>query len=119
MFPPAGTPPPVHEEFDQEIKTLMNWSSTISNRRSEQALVPLPDTVYTAIMSSDLEQLACVIPDQVHPLCQRSLENFAAGELTVHSPAYTCNMVDSSLIPLVECLLDAYAEGVLLLPIGF
>lgn len=74
---------------------------------------------YTAVMKPDLEQLACAVPEQVHPLCQRSLENFASGELTVHSPAYTCNMVDSSLIPLVECLLNVYADGILLLPIGF
>ena len=71
------------------------------------------------MMSNGLEQLACAVPEQVHPVCQKSLEGFAAGKLTVHSPAYTCNMVDSSLIPLVECLLDVYANGVLLLPIGF
>jgi len=64
-------------------------------------------------MSKGLEQLACAVPEQVHPVCQQSLEGFVAGDLTVHSPAYTCNMVDSSLIPLVECLLDVYASGVL------
>jgi len=74
--------------------------------------------LYTATMSDGLEQLACAVPEKVHPVCQDSLEGFAAGELTVHSPAYTCNMVDSSLIPLVECLLDVYANGVLLVPIG-
>lgn len=71
-------------------------------------------------MSKGLEQLACAVPEQVHPVCQQSLEGFVAGDLTVHSPAYTCNMVDSSLIPLVECLLDVYANGVLIItPIGF
>jgi hypothetical protein len=58
------------------------------------------------------------VPDQVHPICLESLNGFAAGETTVHAPAYTCNMVDSSLIPLVECLLDVYADGILLRPIG-
>jgi hypothetical protein len=70
------------------------------------------------MMKPDLEQLACAVPDKVHPLCERSLEHFAAGELSVHSPAYTCNMVDSSLIPLVECLLNTYADGILIIPIG-
>lgn len=69
-------------------------------------------------MSKTVEQLACAVPEQVHPTCLNSLEWFADGRTTVHSPAYTCNMVDSSLIPLVECLLDVYADGVLLLPIG-
>lgn len=41
-----------------------------------------------------------------------------AGHGTVHAPAYTCNMVDSTLIPLVECLLEKYADGVLLAPFG-
>lgn len=81
-------------------------------------LVPFFETIYTAGMETDLEQLSCAIPDQVHPLCQRSLEHFAAGELSVHSPAYTCNMVDSSLIPLVECLLNTYANGILIVPVG-
>lgn len=70
-------------------------------------------------MKPELEQLACAIPDKIHPLCLKSLEHFAVGELTVHSPAYVCNMVDSSLIPMVECLLNAYADGVLIVPIGF
>lgn len=70
-------------------------------------------------MNDGYEQLACAVPEQVHPICLESLNGFAAGETTVHSPAYTCNMVDSSLIPLVECLLDVYADGILLLPIGF
>jgi len=69
-------------------------------------------------MSSGIEQLACAVPERLHPVCRDSLEGFAAGDLTVHSPAYTCNMVDSSLIPLVECLLNVYANGVLLTPIG-
>lgn len=70
-------------------------------------------------MTNGLEELACAVPDQVHPVCERSLEGFVAGELTVHSPAYTCNMVDSTLIPLVECLLNVYADGILLItPIG-
>lgn len=70
-------------------------------------------------MSKGLDQLACAVPDHVHPVCRDSLDRFAAGESTVHSPAYACNMVDSSLIPLVECLLDVYADGFLLItPIG-
>lgn len=69
-------------------------------------------------MNIGLEQLACAVPEHLHPVCRESLELFLAGQLTVHSPAYTCNMVDSSLIPLVECLLNVYADGVLLLPIG-
>jgi len=73
---------------------------------------------YTATMSTDLEQLACAVPDELHPMCRQSLEQFASGQASVHSPAYTCNMVDSSLIPMVECLLSTYADGVLLLPIG-
>lgn len=74
--------------------------------------------VYTRRMSQALEQLACAVPDELHPMCQESLEYFAAGKSSVHSPAYTCNMVDSSLIPMVECLLNVYADGVLLIPIG-
>lgn len=69
-------------------------------------------------MSNHLDELACAIPESLHPVCQESLEWFAAGRATVHGPAFTCNMVDSSLIPLVECLLEAYAEGVLLAPAG-
>lgn len=68
------------------------------------------------MMSSPLDQLACAVPQHLHPVCRESLELFMAGQVTVHSPAYTCNMVDSSLIPLVECLLRVYADGVLLLP---
>jgi hypothetical protein len=65
-------------------------------------------------MSSGLQNLACAVPERIHPVCRQSLEGFVDGRLTVHSPAYTCNMVDSSLIPLVECLLDVYANGSLL-----
>jgi len=67
-------------------------------------------------MSNPLDQLACTVPEHLHPVCRESLELFLAGQVTVHSPAYTCNMVDSSLIPLVECLLRVYADGVLLVP---
>lgn len=81
-------------------------------------LVAYIHPVYTPSMSSGLEKLACAIPDPVHPVCRESLEGFAAGEASVHAPAFTCNMVDSSLIPLVECLLDVYADGVLLIPAG-
>ncbi|MBS1270245.1 MAG: hypothetical protein MAG794_01200 [Gammaproteobacteria bacterium] len=70
-------------------------------------------------MKLDFDQLACAVPEPVHPICQESLEYFASGRSSVHAPAYTCNMVDSSLIPLVECLLDIYADGILLQPIGF
>jgi hypothetical protein len=58
----------------------------------------------------------CEIPDQLHPICRELLELFMAGGTTVHTPAYACNMVDSALIPMVECLLDTYAHGVLLIP---
>ena len=58
----------------------------------------------------------CEIPDQMHPVCREYLDLFMAGETSVHTPAYACNMVDSTLIPMVECLLDIYAEGILLIP---
>jgi hypothetical protein len=63
-----------------------------------------------------LETLACKIPLDLHPICEASLQSYLQGQSSVHSPAYVCNMVDSSLIPLVECLLDTYADGVLLIP---
>ena len=69
-------------------------------------------------MPGTLEHLACAVPEQVHPVCLASLESFAAGRSSVHAPAYTCNMVDSSLLPLVECLLRAYADGILMVPFG-
>jgi hypothetical protein len=58
----------------------------------------------------------CEIPEQMHPLCREYLDLFLAGRTSVHTPAYACNMVDSNLIPMVECLLDTYASGVLLIP---
>ena len=50
-------------------------------------------------------------------MCQEYLSNFMAGQTSVHTPAYVCNMVDSSLIPLVECLIKTYANGELLVPL--
>ncbi len=70
-------------------------------------------------MSDTLANIACEMPEVLHPVCQASLERFAAGLSSVHAPAYTCNMVDSALLPLVECLLDTYAFGVLLVPFTF
>lgn len=58
----------------------------------------------------------CDIPEQMHPVCRETLDLFMAGGTTVHTPAYACNMVDSNLIPMVECLLDTFASGVLLIP---
>lgn len=58
----------------------------------------------------------CEIPEHVHPVCREYLDLFMAGGTTVHTPAYACNMVDSDLIPMVECLLDNYAHGALLIP---
>ncbi len=69
-------------------------------------------------MPDAVDNLVCLLPEQVHPVCLASLERFAAGQSSVHAPAYTCNMVDSSLLPLVECLLRAYADGILLVPFG-
>ncbi len=69
-------------------------------------------------MPEALEQLTCAVPEPIHPVCLASLERFAEGLSSVHAPAYTCNMVDSTLLPLVECLLRAYADGVLLMPFG-
>lgn len=95
------------------------WSCNLFCETDERLLAAAAGSLYTARMSNHLEHLACAVPEQVHPVCERSLEGFAAGESSVHSPAYTCNMVDSSLIPLVECLLDVYADGILLItPIG-
>ena len=59
----------------------------------------------------------CEVPPQIHPLCDQHLAAFMAGDTSVHTPAYVCNMVDSSLIPLVECLLEMYADGVLVIPL--
>lgn len=67
-------------------------------------------------MPDALEQLVCVVPEPIHPVCLQSLQRFAEGLSSVHAPAYTCNMVDSALLPLVECLLRAYADGILLVP---
>lgn len=53
----------------------------------------------------------CPIPETVHPVCQQLLDQFFAGEISVFSPAFACNMVDSDLIPLVTCLLNTYADG--------
>ena len=58
----------------------------------------------------------CDVPEQIHPVCREYLDLFMAGGTTVHTPAYACNMVDSNLIPMVECLLDTFAGGVLLIP---
>ena len=58
----------------------------------------------------------CAFPERLHPVCREYLNLFMAGETSVHTPAYACNMVDSSLIPMVECLLDTYAHGVLMIP---
>lgn len=71
---------------------------------------------YTWPMAEPIQQLACIVPERLHPMCERGLEAFVSGQTVVHTPAYVCNMVDSSLIPLVECLLATYADGVLLLP---
>jgi len=58
----------------------------------------------------------CDIPEQIHPVCREYLDLFMAGGASVHTPAYACNMVDSDLILMVECLLDTYARGVLMIP---
>ena len=60
---------------------------------------------------------SCELPAKIHPMCQEYLSNFMAGQTSVHTPAYVCNMVDSSLIPLVECLIKTYANGELLVPL--
>lgn len=69
--------------------------------------------------NAPLETLACEMPAVIHPVCHELLTAFADGRTSVHSPAYACNMVDSTLIPMVECLLDTYASGVLLTPFMF
>lgn len=58
-----------------------------------------------------LEALACEIPEQMHPLCRDLLLAFAEGRTSIHSPAYACNMVDSKLLPLVDCLVNTYSSG--------
>jgi len=61
----------------------------------------------------------CQVPDVIHPVCREVLDVFIAGQTSVHTPAYVCNMVDSRLIPMVECLLKTFADGVLLIPAIF
>ena len=67
-------------------------------------------------ISEKAKDLLCEAPEEMHRLCAESLDKFANGEATVHTPAYICNMVDSTLIPLTECLIRTYADGVLLNP---
>ncbi|WP_350336081.1 hypothetical protein [Coralliovum pocilloporae] len=67
----------------------------------------MTDTQGLPIPTPDL----CSLPDDIHPVCQRLLDQFFAGEISIFSPAFACNMVDSDLIPLVTCLLNAYADG--------
>jgi len=69
-----------------------------------------------SILTTDARALICEIPEELHKLCAEALNKFAAAESSVHSPAYICNMVDSTLIPLSECLIRTYADGILLRP---
>ncbi len=70
----------------------------------------------TALLISS-HPFSCEVPNKIHPLCQEHLVAFLDGDTSVHTPAYVCNMVDSALIPLVECLLKVYADGTLVIPL--
>jgi len=63
------------------------------------------------------EPLVCAIPQQLHPACADLLQQFVEGRTSIDLPAYVCNMVDSRLIPFVECLVDAYGHG-MIMPLG-
>ena len=47
----------------------------------------------------------CLVPAKIHPVAQRALDAYEAGRMSLQDAAWTCNMVASKLIPLVECLL--------------
>lgn len=70
----------------------------------------------TALLISN-HPFSCKVPSDIHPLCDQHLSAFMAGDTSIHTPAYVCNMVDSTLIPLVECLLQMYADGALIIPL--
>ena len=69
--------------------------------------------------SEKAQALQCEVPERAHCLCAEALDRFANEEASVHSPAYVCNMVDSTMIPMVECLVRTYADGVLMNPFVF
>jgi hypothetical protein len=65
---------------------------------------------------SPSEPLACRVPSDLHPACRNLLDQFVTGRTSIDLPAYVCNMVDSSLLPMVQCLVDAYGSGRILMP---
>ena len=64
------------------------------------------------------EPLACRIPEDLHPACDQLIDQFLAGRTSIDMPAYVCNMVDSSLVPMVQCLVDVYGTGAIMIPGG-
>ena len=47
----------------------------------------------------------CSVPAKTHLVAQQALDAYEAGRMSLQDAAWTCNMVASKLIPLVECLL--------------
>lgn len=47
--------------------------------------------------------LGCMVPPNLHPVCERAIEGYLDGRFDIDHVIFACNMVNSKYIPMVEC----------------